>query len=176
MESTKLLAMALLALTPVMAQTYSTPMRDVDNPARVPVKFNVSVGGDASLAGAGGSAGAGDNSTIVVPAGRRLVIDEITLRASVPVGSSVVYASISNRVGTEHNSHQFALQKQGTMVTGFTTNGDVFMAAYQTTLVADPGTTVGISFGVDNVGSLSSPSQTTIGLSVEISGHYVVLP
>src|SRR5580704_1550584 len=70
-------AVALMTFTiPGMAQ-YSSPMHDVDNGARQPVAFNI------SLNGADGSASI-FNPAYQVPAGKRLVIEQITGSVGAP--------------------------------------------------------------------------------------------
>jgi hypothetical protein len=69
-------AVALMTFTiPGLAQ-YSAPVHDVDNGARQPVAFNISLNGADGTPNIGGPA-------YQVPAGKRLVIEQITGRLSV---------------------------------------------------------------------------------------------
>jgi hypothetical protein len=88
---------ALLALLaglslPVLAQ-YSTPMRDVENPARTPVRVLTSVNVAAMF---GGSFG---NPIYQVPAGKRLVIDFLSVRCTSADPIDSVSLAVSEATG-----------------------------------------------------------------------------
>src|SRR5229473_6014608 len=83
--SAALAAAVLLAPRVVQSQVYSTPMRDVDNPARQPISIQPIIAVDA------GALNGFANGAYQVPLGKRLVISYIECSGGIPVPGKVPY-------------------------------------------------------------------------------------
>lgn len=151
-----LAAVALTTLTvPSMAQ-YSSPMRDVDNGARQPVQFVI------SLDGADGSTNIG-GTAYQVPAGKRLVIEQITGNVGLP-SPQWVECKLGLTTGSVSQNHFLRFDPPLPL------NGD---GQYYTTLpvrfYADPGTPVVFGLG-------RNASTGIWGARITVSGYLVNLP
>jgi hypothetical protein len=83
---------AVLALS-AQAQTFSTPMRDVDNEVRNAIQANCYV------EWVGGQAGARECTGYTVPAGKRLAIRMINVNCVVPTGDKINFAEVYTQLG-----------------------------------------------------------------------------
>ena len=100
-----------LAAVPAMAQ-FSTPIRDVENPARSPFRAS------ATINVAAGFAGVLHSPLASIPENRRLVIETVSVRCASAVGNNIVYSDIrvTERVGLGSTGHVFQvpIRFQGT--------------------------------------------------------------
>jgi hypothetical protein len=100
---------------------------------------------------------------VTVPAGKRLVIEYVTVNGFFEVGSAMV-ALITTTVGGITAQHQLVVTQQGVLAGSL-----VFAAAQPLRLYADPGTNV--------LGIVSrDPITAGGGAGMTISGYYVDLP
>src|SRR5260370_13074714 len=80
---------------PVFAQ-YSSPVRDVDNGARQPVNFNF------TLVVNNGSSSGFNNTAVMIPAGKRLVIETVSFYGPVTRGElGNLNIRVTARAGTD---------------------------------------------------------------------------
>jgi hypothetical protein len=154
-----MLALVLSAIGPkrVMAALGYTPVRDVDNPA-----------GNPHSDGIGFTFASGITTTVnltPVPAGKRLVIEYVSVTASVPSGQTGFFF-IDSRAGGVLAVHSIpATQKFADTAFAGT---DLIVTGQSLRLYADPGTTPTISF---------RRSSSSGGASFQAfwSGYYVNL-
>jgi hypothetical protein len=143
---------------------YSTPMRDVDNRARQPVKFsfdiNINAGTDQ-----------GSNSTaITVPTGKRLVIETISYQGQIPSGD-VGYLGISfssgagTVAGSTGGTHVVPMIKLTTGVP----SADYVGGLATPRIYCDAGSTTTVGY---NRGASFGAGET---ISVTVTGYYVNL-
>jgi hypothetical protein len=131
------------------------PVRDVDNPARHPFQFY------GTLSKTGGNFQT-DNQ-IAVPAGKRLVIETVTVQAFVPAGQKLL-AQINLVGGGTFAQHNLMLTPQG----GFNFDLlDYFAATESMRLYADQGSAVPFSL------TRSSSDANFWGGSYTVSGYLV---
>ena len=128
-------------------------VRDVDNPARQPFQANFQFFiQDGSF---------GSSQSLIVPAGKQLVIEYISADSGVPTGQLArigLYTSING---------QFSLHYVVTNRLGAVGNGDdEFVAGQPTTIYADQGTEVQVGFS-------KNAGQGFANCSVTLSGHFV---
>jgi hypothetical protein len=147
-----------LPVTVTNGITRPVPMFGTDNPAFQPfqhsAEFSTSVG-----------VGSGFITITTVPAGKRLVIEFVSVDVFNFAGSPVHSVYITTTTAGVTTYHRFVLFGQGLDAFG---NG-VSAAAQQVRLYADPGTTVS--------GSLTrSGSVGTAEAGFHISGYFVDLP
>jgi hypothetical protein len=136
------------AATPVL-------VRDLDNPARHPFQFY------ATFSKTGGNF-LTDNQ-IAVPAGKRLVIETVTVQAYVPAGQKLL-AQINMVGGGTFAQHNILLTPQG----GFDFNLlDYFAATESVRLYADQGSAVPFSL------TRSSSDANLWGGSYTVSGYLI---
>ena len=121
-----LLAVVLNAVGPkrVMAALGYTPVRDVDNPARQPVQFVLTL-----------------TSNYTVPVGKRLVIEHVSADFGVPSGGGVKDFAISTTVGGVEVAHEM----RRTVGSVFSNGDERVVVCEPVRIYADPGTTVGAS-------------------------------
>lgn len=113
---------------------YSTPIRDVENPARTRFMDSGSVSMDAGIAGA-----FGDIAT--VPAGKRLVIEQASVRCSQDAGNILTARIVVTHVnGGASASINFDIPVRYQGLDPF--DGRIFVGSMMTRLYADAGTTV----------------------------------
>jgi hypothetical protein len=155
-----LLGSALFLAPPVRAQ-YSTPMRDVDNPARQPVNFDVFL----NLFLNTPSATFLQDSSITVPAGKRLVIETISIDTTVGTGQRPT-ARLESLAGGKFANHIFPQTKAGSDAFS-----DYYQGLYSLRLYADPNTSITLVAARDSAG-------TTVNGQIvfHITGYYVNLP
>ena len=130
-----LLAVVLSVIGPkrALAALGYTPIRDVDNPARNP--FQISTGNVFVL-------NRNNSGNLdAVPAGSRLVIEQVSVTASVPSGQSGFF-SISTTAGG--NGESFVIPTTQRFFDGSGT--DILVATQSLRLYADPGTTPQVNF------------------------------
>ena len=102
-----------------------------------------------------------------VPAGKRLVIEHVSVRAELPPGQTA-RASIVVSLEGQPVSHWLVMVGQGTVI-GTPTNRAVFVASQTTRLYADPGGGWGVNTERD--------SDVGGGVAyASISGYFVDLP
>ena len=156
-RSAALAAVTLITLTlPGLAQ-YASPMHDVAVEARQPVQFKL------ELDGTDGSPSLGANA-YQVPAGKRLVIEQVTGRVGIP-SPQIIEASIVLTAGGLSNAQHFLRFDPPLPL-----NGD---SEYYTTLpvrfYADPGTFVGLRVA-------RYPTTGNWAVLITVSGYLVNLP
>ena len=122
---------ATLLTTSAFAQ-YSTPVRDVENPARTPIQEKGNTSMPPNFVGVAGE------PLVDIPANQRLVIEEVSVRCFTPPGSSMLTAAIA----TVHNtgSSSFTTQSFDIPITFKGTdafNGPVYVGHLSTRLYAD---------------------------------------
>ena len=100
-----------------------------------------------------------------VPAGKRLVIEWVTMGAQVPPGQHAEILSITTSSGTGGHSHSFVIHPQPDAVIG----DAIFRANQSLRLYANPGTTVSALFR-------RNTSAGTANWGVTISGYLVDVP
>ena len=135
-------------------------VRDVDNPARQPYANLRTIILDAGQAG----------STIFfsdVPAGKRLVIEEISVRGYAPTGQVWQFATFS----VEHNGNEidFDVQVNPRGTNPYDAGQDQFSGSQQVRLYSDPGSQP--SFIAQRNASTGSAR-----LTMSISGYFVDVP
>ncbi len=155
MPLTRFFALALLATAPVLAQ-YSTPMRNVDDPGRNPVVFTGTIYVMQTT-------NAYDLTTVNVPAGKRLVIDELTLASTRNNGGQPPLVTMTFSVNAVVATHAFPLS-----LVWHLPEADTYAAAYQTKIVTDAGVHVAMRVLFE--------APVTASLQYTISGHWVSLP
>jgi hypothetical protein len=156
------LALALIGAKPAITAVFSTPVHDVDNPARQPVQH------ESQFLLNPGAGSAGDTSNYIVPAGQRLVIETISAQAYVPSPQSVAVslAATSGAVQVSPFVPLSAFQPwSGNINTAY---GNAQVTAY-----ADAGTTVSCFAQRLNADVNASGTQT---INCTWSGHLVTLP
>jgi hypothetical protein len=99
-----------------------------------------------------------------IPAGKRLVIEFISVSAQVPPGQHLELATVQTLAGGHGAAHQLLIQAQPDAVIG----DDIYRAVQELRLYADPGSTVQVL-----VRRNSGLGQATFG--VTISGYFVNL-
>lgn len=143
----------------VVANTADEPVptRDVDNPAREPFqRFLVEQLND-------GEFSAGDRVSFSVPAGKRLVIEYVSLLSVVPTGQKL-RVKIDAFAGG-HGSHQLTLSGEGSFQGG----RDDYKASHLTRIYADPGTDVFIRVARNSTSGIA-------GINASVSGYLVDVP
>jgi hypothetical protein len=155
MKLAKLVTTAWLALAPAMAQ-YSSPTRNVDDAARNPFTYDANIALPNNVFSAFGN-------SILVPSGKRLVIDTVSVDG-IQIPGSYGFFKIFVTGGSLGVNHVFPLQNIG--VTGGFQQG---MGNYNVLIVADS--------RID-VEALRSDASFPSGqsFSIHMSGHYVSLP
>lgn len=157
-----LIAAALLTITvPGFAQ-YSTPTRDVDNAARQPVTYRVNVPANT------------DNSFSFillpqnVPAGKRLVVEQVTGNILLPPGQRIVDMTLTCTTNGTQAVHHIRFD---TPIPGGLTSPsyDFSMTTMAVRLYADPSTGVNLAIQRNAI------SLTWFG-DITVSGYLVNLP
>jgi hypothetical protein len=159
-----LLAIAGLFASAASAQ-YSTPMRDVENPARTSFQASATVVLDPPFAGVFGT------PLFDVPAGRRAVIEHVSARCSSPSGSPIVQAVVGvtelTPLGSNTRSFQVPLAFQGS--DPFV--GPLYIGSLTTRLYSDRGSAGGgVTAGAGRANGTGSGS-----CNFTISGHTIGL-
>ncbi len=131
------------------------PVRDVDNPVRQAIQL------EQDLAIPDGVF-TGSNTALVVPGGKRLVIEFASGTALLPAGQKML-AKIQTSLNNHVVPHTLALTSQGNF------GSDVYCVSQQTRIYADPGSTV--TFSASRNGNAGDAS-----LSLTISGYLVDVP
>ena len=141
--------------------TNPLPVRDVDNPALQPFQQEFD-----NLFIANGSYGV--QQTFPVPAGKRLIMEEVSLQCGVPIGDVpwvAIFADIhspNGLVGTQINLQFPKLRSLA--------NGDTFASTVPVIAYADGGTDVIVTLG-------NQSGNGTAGVcSISIVGHFVDMP
>lgn len=144
--------------------TNPVSLRDVDNAARQPFQFNAS--GNFT----DGFAGTGPVPITQVPAGKRLIIEHVSVFGSTPLGQKLILASIGvtqqNANSGQPVLHYLVINSAGS---------DAFAARYSCSqmvrLYADPGTIVSLSAQRD------ATAGTLFGaVAYAISGYFINVP
>jgi hypothetical protein len=139
-------AILLLSSTAVLAQ-YSTPMRDVDNPARQPWSCDV-------LNYMPNVTDRNSFSCPAVPAGKRLVIEFVSIRIQLPAGINIEAVAIVARSNGVSHLHYVP-------VIPIPANSNRYTVSQMVLIYADAATTVtglaegGVSSDLVLLGSLS---------------------
>jgi hypothetical protein len=160
-----LLATAGLFASAASAQ-YSTPVRDVENPARTPFQSSTTITMDPPFAGVFGT------PLFEVPVGRRAVIEYATARCSSPSGNPIVQVVVQvtellSGGGSISRSFQIPVGFQG--VDAF--SGPLYIGGLTVRLYSDRGAAGG---GVTAGASRSSGSGNA-SCTVTISGHTIAI-
>lgn len=147
---------------PVLAQTVKAVlMRDTDNPALHPAQHG------ANIVLNQGTGSSPESDPYYVPAGYRLVIDSVSVRAIVPNGQSV-HVSLSSHLSGSSSVNTWVMPP---VPMAWGTTESITETTVQTTQFADPGTQV--QFLAQRLGSGSSTGTQDIVL--RWSGHLVSL-
>lgn len=141
---------------------YSTPVRDVENPARTPYASSGTTTVDPGFVGVFGT------PIATVPTGKRLVVEFASVSCTTDSGNPVTVTSLGivQRVstGTITRNFQIPIQSQGSGAFGA-----VYVGALATRLYADP--------GLSDVGVITSVQRTngtgTTNCSFSVSGHTI---
>jgi hypothetical protein len=145
---------------------YSTPMRDVENPARTPFQASGSVTFDTPFAGIFGT------PLYEVPTGRRAVIEYVSVRCSSPAGNPMVSAVIqvtelTGGGGSIARSFQIPITFQGTDAF----SGPLYIGGLTTRLYSDRG----LSGGGVTMGASRANGSGSGNCSFAISGHTIAI-
>ena len=156
--------LATLFATSAIAQ-YSTPVRDVENPARTPFAASGTVTVGPGFAGVFGTPIAD------VPQNTRLVVDYVSVSCSSPVGNAPTLVSVgatlaSSGGGTITRNYQIPIQPQGNLASPTT-----FAGCLQTTLYADRQ----IGGGGVSGNVLRETGSGTTTCSFTLNGHLISL-
>jgi hypothetical protein len=148
--------------TPTVNVLNTPTVKDVDSPARQPFQTGAGLHMDQGM-------GETTFNLTAVPAGKRLVIDYVSVFGVVPTGQKMVTAAILLiQPDLSFLQSYFRISSQGPcgISSGF---GDCFVASDQVRLYADPGTTVRAYTQRDDA---SGAGQVTFF----VSGYFVNLP
>lgn len=144
---------------------YSTPMRDVENPARTPVTVST----NATLSpGIGGSFG---NPIYTVPAGKRLVLEFVAVNCTSPGGgrANLINIGVIQALGGgSFTTRSFALTITDHGTDAFGTRHST--ASQLVRLYADSAPFTSVNLGVSR-----SEASATMTCSADISGHLITL-
>lgn len=144
---------------PVIVTNTPLFMRDVDNPARQPFQmgfpFTMNSGTQQVF------------QSFTVPAGKRLVIEYVSMGSgSVPVGQHL-FIIITTTVGAVGAFHFVAVTPQGSIPPP--NAADTFVASQPMRVYADPGTTVTIQMQRDSADGACGPNLTVSGYLVDVT-------
>ena len=149
-------------LTTSALAAYSTPVRDVENPARTPVADSGTTTVDPGFVGVFGT------PIAEVPENTRLVVEYVSVSCTTNAGNPVVVTSLgvveAVASGTITRNFQIPIQYQGTGAFGA-----VYVGALATRLYADRGFSgVGVISAVQRANGTGTTSCT-----FSVSGHTV---
>jgi hypothetical protein len=134
------------------------PVRNVDEGSRQPFQrpFSVNLAPTESFG----------EATFTVPAGKRIVVEYASLRASLPPGQTVFVNIVTTTAG-QSAFHPVLISDQGMY-------GVLHLvgASHQTRIYADPGTTITVQFGRDP--SAGAPGGANFFMT--LSGYRVDVP
>jgi hypothetical protein len=143
--------------TPSRLKPKCTPVCEVNNPDKHPFQANV----DISLP----TGTEGQNGFVIVPAGKRLVIEHVSGQAFIPSGQKALFSvivSLQGQItGTWHYLESTAIGAFG--------GQDCFQCGRLVKLYADPGTTVMLRTDRDSPAGTGQSRMT-------LSGHLVSVP
>jgi hypothetical protein len=147
--------LALVTPTLTHAQTFSSPVRSVDNPARQPVDIflNLNFGFNDIEASA----------FFTAPSGKRLVIEHVSLRATFGQPHKAYGNIVTQRQGSQF--HFFKIDLIGPIGSA----GQQMIASDLIKIYVDPNTALRVDVTRDTSGNVGQGS-------VHLSGHYVDLP
>ncbi|MCB1863161.1 MAG: hypothetical protein H6964_09910 [Chromatiaceae bacterium] len=153
---------ACLLTTSAFSASYSTPVRDVENPARTPLADSGTTTVDPGFVGVFGT------PIAEVPVNTRLVIEFVSVSCTTDAGNPVTVTSLgiveAVSGGTITHNFQIPIRFQGTGAFG-----SVYVGALATRLYADR--------GIGGVGVISSVQRTngtgTTNCSFSVSGHTI---
>ena len=149
----RITALLLLSSTAVLAQ-YSAPIHDVDNPARQPWACGIANYTSAVT-------NRNQFSCPAVPAGKRLVIEFVSLRIELPAGVQIDGLSlIATTAGVSHAHYAILIASPA--------NNQRYNVAQLTRIYADPGTTVS--------GLVEGTVSSDLVVLGTLSGYLVNLP
>jgi hypothetical protein len=156
-------ATAFAVFSPMAAHAqYSSPIHDVDNAARQPVHFDVTIPVNSN------DSFGGIFLPQNVPAGKRLVIEEVTGNISLPSGQRLIDANLITVTGGKGGiAHHIRFDPP--VPGGPGSSGDYTMTTVSGRFYADPGTSVQILIVRNDVAGSWSGHLT-------ISGYLVNLP
>ena len=148
---------------PTVTVVTSTPApllaRDVDNPARQPFQAQLSFGLPFGQTGV-------ISPVTVVPAGKQLVVEHVSVAGYMPTGQKLLQVAIWTTVGGISGEHVLTVSPQGTDSGGV---NDFFTVSQDLRLYSDPGSTIYCSGVRDN-------STSTGNIAGTISGYLVNVP
>lgn len=135
-----------------------TPIRDLDNPARQPLRKSID-----RMARSAGTAHA-EPIIVTVPEGKRLVIEQMTFRAPAPENGELtgITAGIQTLLGNDGTTTWVLVQRQL----------NHFIANQQMRVYADAGTNVSLSIEIQS----PQPGTKMEFRDVSVSGYFVDLP
>ncbi len=144
---------------------YSTPMRDVENPARTPFQASGTIDFSPPFAGVFGS------PLFDVPAGRRAVIEYASVRcfsaAGNPIVSAVIQVTELTGGGSISRSFQIPITFQGTDAF----SGPLYIGGLTTRLYSDRG----LSGGGVTIGASRASGSGSGSCAFAISGHTIAI-
>jgi hypothetical protein len=143
----------------INALTQPVPNRDVDQPARQAFDAQATVTIPANAFG--GSA----TFNFTIPAGKRAVVEFVSLLGELPTGQQVNFVKLSGILNNQGMEHYVPVIKQVAGASGF----DRFVAGQPVTIYADPSA---IFVEVTR----SSTSVVGTQFFVRISGHFISMP
>jgi hypothetical protein len=100
-----------------------------------------------------------------VPAGKRLVVEHVSVRAELPPGQTARAAIAVSLNGTAAN-HYLVMVGQGTVI-GSPTNRAVFIASQEMRLYVNPGTGPRVTVERDNANEVGNASASISGYLVD---------
>jgi hypothetical protein len=156
----RLFSLALLLPMVGLAQ-YSSPMRDVENPAHSPYRFSGHVTVPAGQA-------QGSSGEILVPPGKRIVIEQISMSCYVSVASMTLYVPW---LSSPQNTSFFRLELPVTQGTPDAFGFTKYFSTQSVRLYADLGAT-----GMQGVLTLSANTASPVSCDLSLSGYTINVP
>jgi hypothetical protein len=150
----------------VNAASQAVPVSDVDNPARHPISLRAAgLDGGSSSVGLSFGPTPAASPTYTVPAGQELVVDNLSLAATLPSGQRVTACGIEVNNVSGATRGAFAPSFSGTDTVGL----DISVYNQPMRAYFDPGTSIFIS--CDRNGTTGQGNY-----DAQIQGHLVSLP
>ncbi len=107
-----------------------------------------------------------NTTTFTVPAGKRLIIRNVSGIADLPIGQQLLFNGILTTIGNSQAGHYFPTSFGGTLGA----ESDYYQFGQETWIVADGGTTV---YPVALRSSGTNPDNLARGVSIEVTGYLI---
>jgi hypothetical protein len=156
----RLFTLALLLPIVGLAQ-YSSPMRDVENPAHSPYRFSGHVTVPAGQA-------QGSSGDILVPPGKRIVIEQISMSCYVSVASMSLYVPWQS---SPQSTSFFRLELPVTQGTPDAFGSTKYFSTQSVRLYADLGVA-----GIQGLLILSANTASPVSCDLSLSGYTINAP